>query len=375
MQKNKKTSVIIVAGGVGKRIGGELPKQYLQIGGETILEKTIKAFYSNSLVDNICVVIAKEHEQLFKAIKQKFERVEYCFGGVYRQDSVHEGLKFIEKYAPDNVLIHDAARPFVSEKIINDVIKTLENNQAVLPAVKVKDTIKFVENNFVKNTPERDKLFAAQTPQGFSYNKIFELHKKYSGEDFSDDCALFEKENLPVKIIEGDYANYKITTKEDMTKHYRTGSGFDVHQFEDGDGIILCGIKIAYNKKLKGHSDADCAWHALTDALLGAVGLGDIGEHFPDTDAKWKGADSGIFLQHSYSLITAKGGELINADITVICEEPKLKIHKKTMAENTAKLLNLPADRINIKATTTEKLGFLGRKEGLACMASVSVLI
>lgn len=374
------TSAIIVAAGSGKRFGGALPKQYLTIGGETIIEKSIKAIYNNKLVDILCVVISREHEYLFKPIAAKYERLIYCFGGKARQDSVRLGLEKLREYSPEFVLIHDAARPFVSDQIIKNVVEGLKNFEAVLPAVKVKDTIKISDDMVVNETLPREKLYAAQTPQGFKFGTIISLHQKYSGQEFTDDVALAEKDGIRVKIVDGEYTNYKITTEEDIKKmekqkQIRVGNGFDVHQFADGSGIILCGVKIPYIKKLRGHSDADCAWHALTDAILGTIGLGDIGEQFPDTDEKWKGADSAIFLSYSVAEVRKRGGEISNVDITIICEEPKMKNFKREMKEKTAEILGIKADLVNIKATTTEKLGFLGRKEGLAVFATATIII
>jgi 2-C-methyl-D-erythritol 4-phosphate cytidylyltransferase / 2-C-methyl-D-erythritol 2,4-cyclodiphosphate synthase len=378
-KNNITVAALIVAGGKGQRIGGELPKQYHKIGGKTILEKSIKAFYNNKLVDKVCVVIAKDHEALFKNFADKYKNLIFCYGGNTRQDSVRLGLKKLAEFSPEKILIHDAARPFVSESIIYNVINELKNSDAVLPAVKVKDTIKVATGMAVKETLPRENLFSAQTPQGFKFDIIHNLHKKYSGMEFTDDVALAEKDGIKVKIVEGEYSNYKITTEDDLKmasqKNIRVGNGFDVHQFEDGDGVILCGIKIPYSKKLKGHSDADCTWHALTDAILGAIGLGDIGEHFPDSDSKWKNADSAIFLKHSVDEVKKLGGVINNVDITIICEEPKMKLHKEKMKENTAKVLGIEKNQINIKATTTENLGFLGRKEGLAVLATATISI
>ncbi len=375
MSGKHKISAIIVAGGEGKRIAAGSPKQYINIGDETILEKSIKAFYNNRLIDKICVVISPSHEALFAPIIQKYRGIIFCHGGILRQDSVRLGLETLEEFLPDYVLIHDAARPFVSDEIIRNVIDGLKEADAVLPAVAVKDTIKLDDNGAIKNLP-REKLYAAQTPQGFKYNLIKKLHTENKAE-VTDDIALAEKAGVKIKLVAGAYSNYKITTVDDlnMKKDTLTGNGFDVHEFEPGDGVILCGVKVPYTKKLKGHSDADCGWHALTDALLGTVGLGDIGEHFPDTDGKWKGADSSIFLKKAVEEIHSRAGRIINADITIICEEPKLKLHKTEMKKKTAALLGIAETRVNIKATTTEKLGFLGRKEGLACLATASVEI
>ena len=375
-------SAIIVAAGKGLRLGGEIPKQYQYINGKMVLDKTVKSLINNENISNICVVISQDHEELFQLVKEKYPSLDYCYGGILRQDSVKNGLEFLKKYNPDYVLIHDAARPFTTEQVINGVIEALSEYKAVLPAVAVKDTLKKIENhnksNIVSATIDRAQIFMAQTPQGFDFDLIYNLHQKYSGvKEFTDDCAMAEAENIPVKIVAGDYKNYKITTQEDiqMQKQIRTGNGFDVHEFEAGENIILCGVEIPHHKKLKGHSDADCAWHALTDAILGAIAKGDIGEHFPDTDSKWKGVGSDIFLKYANEEVIKIGGELINIDITIICEEPKLKQYKSLMQESTARLLGIETNRVNVKATTTEKLGFLGRKEGLAVLATANVSI
>ena len=378
-KNNITVAALIVAGGKGTRIGGEIPKQYRRINGEVILDKAIKAFYNNGLVDLVCVVIGRDHEGSFRELAGKYKDILFCYGGNHRQDSVKSGLEKLAGFNPEKILIHDGARPFVSERIINDVIKELNNSEAVLPAVRVKDTIKSANELVVNETLPREKLYAAQTPQGFKFNIIQNLHRKYTGNELSDDVALAEKDGIRVKMVEGDHANFKITTEDDLQmadkKNTRVGNGFDVHQFEEGDGIILCGVKIPHSKKLKGHSDADCAWHALTDAILGAIGLGDIGEHFPDNDKKWKGADSKIFLKYSSDEVKKLGGYINNIDITIICEEPKIGPHKEAMKKRTAEVLEIEEKQVNIKATTTETLGFLGRKEGLAAFVTVSIAI
>lgn len=383
---NQKSNVaLIVAGGKGSRMGVDMPKQYMQLSGKAILERTYQAFADNENIQFIQIVISKEHQSLYNdllvKLADKAKLLPVCFGGDTRQESVSLGLEALTKAGPARVLIHDSVRPFVSNELINKVIFALKDSKCAVPALKISDSVKEIEGDKIKRSLLRENMVTVQTPQGFDFEFIYKLHQDYKGENLSDDTALAELMNEKVVIIEGEKENYKITTIDDLEKarssmsETRTGSGFDVHQFEEGEFITLCGIKIPFNKKLKGHSDADCAWHALTDAILGAIGEGDIGEHFPDSDAKWKNADSGIFLKHASELLKSKGGRIANIDITVICEKPKLKEFKNEMRINTAKLLGIEIERVNIKATTTEKLGFLGREEGLAVQAIVSVKI
>ncbi len=383
---NVKSNVaLIVAGGSGLRMNSELPKQYMQIGGKTILERTYKAFANNDNIDKIQIVISENHQDVYEGFLNKLtdkdKLLPVCFGGNNRQESVKFGLESLKKYNPERVLIHDSVRPFVSNELIDRIISGLENSKCAVPAIKITDTVKEVEGNKIKRSLYRDDLITVQTPQGFDFEFIYKLHQGFKDKNFSDDTWLAELINEKIMIIEGEKGNYKITTSEDLERarnsmaETRVGSGFDVHQFEEGEFITLCGIKIPFNKKLKGHSDADCAWHALTDALLGAIGEGDIGEHFPDTDAKWKNADSKIFLVKANELLKSRGGKISNIDMTIICEKPKMKDFKEEMKINTAKVLEIETDRINIKATTTEKLGFLGREEGLAVQVMISMEI
>lgn len=393
-----KSSVLIVAAGSGLRAGLNVPKQYVKINEKMVLRHAVDSFKDNKNIDNIHIVIAKEHvkflenDPLFLDIKSKKAKessknaknqyVTYSFGGKTRQESVRLGLEAIKKFNPKNILIHDAARIFVTEKTICGIIDLLKKNDAVIPAKKITDTLKKIKKDKIIDTANRDEIVCVQTPQGFSFEKIYKLHQKYKNKNFTDDSALFEKENLPVKYILTDEDNFKITENSDMEKarakmemkkQVRVGMGYDVHQFENGDGVILCGIKIPFNKKLKGHSDADAAWHALVDALLGAVGKGDIGELFPDTDKKWKGANSKIFLLKAGEILKDMDTEINNIDITIVAEKPKLGKFKKEMAKNTAAVLGLKVSQVNVKATTTEKLGFIGREEGIAAQAIVSV--
>jgi 2-C-methyl-D-erythritol 4-phosphate cytidylyltransferase/2-C-methyl-D-erythritol 2,4-cyclodiphosphate synthase len=376
MDKNSKVSVIIVAAGSGVRLGNQTPKQYLPLNGKVILEQAIEKFLNNKNIDNIQLVVSREHEIYFKLIVEKYN-IQFCFGGASRQESVRLGLEAIFKNAPNKILIHDAARPFVNDEIIDAVVEALETEKAVIPVKKLKDTIKEISGDYIGKTHNRENFVLVETPQGFKFDLIYYLHQKFKNENFTDDASLCEAENIAVKYIAHNFDNSKITTQEDFLKYnkmqIRVGNGFDVHAFEEGEHLILCGVKIPFNKKFKAHSDGDVAWHALTDAILGAIGKGDIGEIFPDNDPKWKNANSIIFLQKATELMKEQNFEISNIDITIIAEKPKLFEFKNQMKINTANALGISSDKVNIKATTTEKLGFTGRGEGLAVQASVSI--
>ena len=282
------------------------------------------------------------------------------------------GLVEALKLKPKNVLIHDAARPFVSARVIDNVINALQNHEAVVPVVAVKDSVRLDGASV-----DRNKLKIIQTPQGFDFKKILHAHQHFSSHwvKITDDAQVFEMAGGGIFMTEGSEENIKITTNNDLrstANDCRTGNGFDVHAFEEGDGVIICGVKIPHNKKLKGHSDADVGLHAITDAILGAIGAGDIGEHFPPSDAKWKGADSAQFLRHAASLIK---GKINNIDVTIIAEEPKLTPYKPAMRKRIAEILGIDESRVNVKATTTEGLGFTGRCEGIAAQAVVSIVL
>lgn len=378
----RKIYVIIVAAGRGSRMGGELPKQYFPLGSKSVLYHTVSAFLAHGQITGIRVVIHQDDLALYEESIKGLELLEPVYGGKTRQESVRLGLESLKGVAPDQVLIHDAARPFVSRELISSVIENIKQAQGVIAALPVVDTLKKVNENLCETTIDRSCLWRAQTPQGFQYEEILKCHNDLSGDERTDDAALFEAQGLQVMCVTGNENNFKITTQEDyrkaqkkMTGAYETrlGIGFDVHRFEAGDHLTLCGEKIKYNMGLKGHSDADVAMHALTDALLGAISAGDIGTHFPPSDDKWRGVASHVFLQKAVDLIKEKSGEIINVDVTIICEAPKIGPHRDNMIENLSRIMNLSKDRISIKATTTEKLGFTGRKEGIAAQAGCSV--
>jgi len=302
-------------------------------------------------------------------------RVRFVHGGAQRQDSVRLGLEALAKDAPDVVLIHDGARPNISASVIDAVIDGLKTADGVLPAVAVVDTLKRVRDGNVGETVARDNLVRAQTPQGFRFPLILAAHKKFAGEALTDDTALFERAGHTVRIVPGDEANVKVTTMDDLARmnaalgEVRIGQGFDVHKFGPGNAVMLCGISVPHTQGLEGHSDADVALHAATDAILGTISAGDIGQHFPPSDPKWRGAASHQFLSHAYSLLKARGGSLTHLDITIICERPKVGPHRAAMVASIAKILEIEESRVSVKATTTEGLGFTGRQEGIAAQA------
>ncbi|MGY8986725.1 MAG: 2-C-methyl-D-erythritol 2,4-cyclodiphosphate synthase, partial [Sphingomonadales bacterium] len=292
----------------------------------------------------------------------------------------------INSQKPDIVLIHDAARSFVNTATISRVIeKVISTDGGVVPVLPIVDTLKFSKNGFIYNTKSRENLFSAQTPQGFMYSKIYNAHNLLEGMSLPDDASLFEEIGEKVSLVHGSESNFKITTREDLKKakklfgitnmETRIGQGFDVHKFEEGDHVTLCGVNISHTQGLKGHSDADVAIHAITDCLLGAISKGDIGEHFPPSDPQWKNAPSSLFLKHVSDLISNQGGVIINIDLTILCEAPKITPHKEKMRKVIAEILNLSISRVSVKATTTERLGFTGREEGIAAMATAAVMI
>jgi len=392
-------SAIIVAGGLGVRAGSRAddpPKQYRRIGSDTVLARAVAPFLSNPRIATVQVVIRAGHGEVYAASVAPHERLlPPVIGGHRRQDSVRAGLEAIAGLNPDAVLIHDAARPFVGPDLIDRVIDALVDHDGVIPVVAVTDTIKRVSaDGLVAATVARAELRAAQTPQGFRYGAIRAAHSRAaaSGLDFTDDAAIAEWAGIAVACVAGDPSNRKLTTAEDFdlaealmarqahvgafehgTCEYRTGSGFDVHRFGPGDHVMLCGVRIAHDHALIGHSDADVGLHALTDALLGAVADGDIGSHFPPSDPRWRGAESALFLRHAAGLVAARGGEIIHADITVICETPKIGPHRDAMRARIADILGIAANRVAVKATTSEGLGFAGRREGIAAQATATV--
>ena len=376
-------AAIIVAAGRGQRLGGAIPKQYLEVGGVPILRHTVDVFLKHSGIDYIQIIIHPDDQELYEAAVGDLDLPKPIYGGDTRQQSVLNGLEAIGDQMPEYVFIHDAARPFLDHSIINNLIKVVDVSGAVIPALKVTDTIKYMGTDKINSTLDRNYLYRAQTPQAFRYKAIFMAHRRFENENMTDDSAIAEKSGLQVRIIEGSEKNFKITTSEDLMKaemmmgktytDIRTGYGVDVHAIEKGDHVILGGIKIPHTHSLKGHSDADVALHALTDALLGAMALGDIGDHFPPTDKKWKGASSDIFLKHAADLVYQQEGVIAHIDLTIICEAPKIGPHRDKIRDKISEIIDLDIARISVKATTTEKLGFTGKGEGIMAQAIATI--
>ncbi|MEH6810348.1 MAG: bifunctional 2-C-methyl-D-erythritol 4-phosphate cytidylyltransferase/2-C-methyl-D-erythritol 2,4-cyclodiphosphate synthase [Hyphomonas oceanitis] len=372
-----KVAAIIVAGGKGTRAGRVGPKQYESLLGRTVLEWSIEAFLQHPDVGHLVVVSGTGQGKF-----GPFPGTSWVLGGDSRTQSVRNGLAALDLPPDTAVLIHDAARPGLSQDMISALIAALENADAVAPALPVPDALKTERNGKLETVP-REGLFRVQTPQAFRLGAIRAALDASDG-DLVDDLAAMEATGAKVELIPGDERLHKITYPEDFdlvaklmspaAAAPRVGKGFDVHAFEPGDHVTLCGVAIPHTAKLKGHSDADAAWHALTDAILGAVALGDIGDHFPPSDARWKNADSAIFLQEAIRLVGAEGYVVSSCDITVICEAPKVKPHREAMRSRTAELMGLPLSAVSVKATTTEGLGFTGRREGIAAEA-IAVLV
>lgn len=384
------TAVVIVAAGSGSRVGGEIPKQYQALGGAPVIRLTTLAFFRHPDIHRIQLVIGDGHEPLYREAMAGLDLPPPVRGGATRQASVLNGLEALASNPPQRVLIHDAARPFVSAPLISRVISALADNSAAIPGLALADTLKRVEDQQVRATVARSGLMAVQTPQGFRYDLIRAAHRRAAEEqiaDMTDDSSIAEWAGLAVAVVAGDPENRKLTTAADLSEaewrsaakaalamaDVRIGHGFDVHSFEPGDFVTLCGVRIAHERRLSGHSDADAPLHALTDAILGAIGEGDIGVHFPPSDPQWRGADSAVFLRHALKLLAARRGRLANVDITIVAEAPKIAPHVPAMRNRLSEILGIAGDRIGIKATTSESLGFTGRREGLVAMAVASV--
>ncbi len=363
---------IIVAAGRGLRFGSsKTPKQYIEINHISSLERSIKAFIE--LVDQVVVVIHADDILLYNDIALKYNLLPPVIGGESRYHSVSNALRAIASFKPKTVLIHDAVRPFVSKNTISSLIRALEVHLGVIVAKKSTDSLKEVNNTHqVVRSLDRAKIYQAQTPQGFSYELIAKAYANtpYSVE-LTDDAAVALAAGLEVHVIEEVEANPKITYPADLPPSLTTriGMGFDAHKFiphHHSSEIMLAGVHIPHDKAIKAHSDGDVVLHALTDAILGAIAEGDIGMHFPDTEAKWRGASSSIFVEYAQNLARNKGMSIVNIDITILAERPKISAHAKQMRQAIAKLLEIDVFAINIKATTMEKMGFIGREEGIA---------
>jgi 2-C-methyl-D-erythritol 4-phosphate cytidylyltransferase/2-C-methyl-D-erythritol 2,4-cyclodiphosphate synthase len=384
-------AAVIVAAGSGTRAGGDIPKQYLTIGGRSILQRSIDAFAAIEGISEIRAVVHPAAGALYDASLAGATAGlgAPVTGGASRQASVLAGLEALVASAPDYVLIHDAARPFVSREVIGRVIVALAAHPGAIPALPVADTLKRVRGDgTICETVPRAGLWRAQTPQGFRFADILDAHRRAAAaghEDFTDDAAIAEWAGLPVSLVSGEPQNVKITTaadvrearnrlEDEMMLEPRIGTGFDAHRFTDGSSVWLCGVEIPHTHKLEGHSDADVALHALTDALLGTIGDGDIGQHFPPSDPKWKGAGSHLFLADAALRVRARGGRIANVDVTILAEAPRIGPHRSAMQARVAEILAIAQDRVGVKATTMEELGAIGRREGIVAMANALVL-
>lgn len=375
-----KTAAIIVAAGTGVRSGSTVPKQYARLGGKAVLAHSYAALRNHSAIDRVIVVIGPDQEAaLYEAIGE----AEHVTGGATRRMSVLAGLEALTDDAPARVLIHDAARPFLGAAVIDRLIAALDTHNGAVPALPVADTLARGESE-LGETVARDALHRIQTPQAFHFATALAAHRGWTGDEPTDDAQMVRAAGGRVALVEGDPMLEKITHPADFaaaearlatTMRSRTATGFDVHRLEAGEELWLGGVLIPHDKGLSGHSDADVALHAITDALLGTIAAGDIGTHFPPSDPQWRGADSAQFLQHAASLIAASGGIIDFIDLTLICEAPKIGPHRVAMRDRIAELLRLDADQVSIKATTTERLGFTGRGEGIAAQAAATVRV
>ena len=398
-------AIVVVAAGRGIRIGGGVPKQYRRVGGQAVLTRTLAALGAHPAVARIQPVIAADAVDFFRECLGELDAgirvriAEPVEGGATRQMSVRAGLEALAASgAPETVLVHDAARPFVRPELIDRAIRAGRDHGAAVPGIPVTDTVKRVEEiepgiGRVSETPARESLRAVQTPQAFAFGPLLEAHRAAAGQNlhgFTDDGALAEWAGLPVVVFAGEVENRKITQAADlieaervfapdagapaMTQYVtRLGTGFDVHAFTEGDHVWLGGVRIPADRGVLAHSDGDVALHALTDALLGAIADGDIGTHFPPSDEKWRGASSDQFLAHACELVRARGGRIDHLDITVLAEAPRIGKHREEIRARIAAIAGVPLSAVSIKATTTEKLGFVGRAEGLAAQAAATV--
>ncbi len=374
---------LVVAAGRGTRVGGATPKQYRVLAGRTVLRYSLDTFRRDAGVTGVRAVIHPDDRARYEAASAGLELLAPVSGGATRQDSVRLGLESLASLAPEFVLIHDASRPLIDPAIIERTIAALASHSGAVPAVPVADTLKRGDGDLIAATVERAGLWRAQTPQGFRFQDILAAHRAAVGFALSDDAAVAERAGLGVALVEGSEANLKLTSEADFARaealvadshgDVRVGQGFDVHRFGAGDQVMLCGVRIAHSHGLIGHSDADVALHALTDAVLGALALGDVGQHFPPSDPKWRGADSAMFLRHARSLVEARGGIVAHADLTIICERPKVAPYRDAMRARLADILGIDPARCSVKATTTEGLGFTGRGEGIAAQAMVTL--
>ena len=380
-------AVVVVAAGRGSRMGGDLPKQFRSIGGEPMIRQSLVMLAEHPEVGPVQPVIHPEDVAKFQSSATGLNILPPVFGGATRQGSVRAGLEALARRRPDIVLIHDAARPFASAALVSRAIAAAERSGAAIPALPVTDTVKTVDaEGCVDKTLDRNALRLVQTPQSFAFPALLAAHRRAAEagrEDFTDDAALAEWAGLKVSVFAGEPGNIKITNPDDFARaeaaqfsnlgDIRTGTGIDVHAFGPGDHVTLGGVRIPHTQALTGHSDADVVLHALTDAVLGALADGDIGVHFPPSDPQWRGASSDRFIAFAIDRLGTRGGRIGHIDINVVCEAPRIGPHRDAMRANIARLAGIDASRVAVKATTSEKLGFTGRGEGIVAYATVTV--
>jgi 2-C-methyl-D-erythritol 4-phosphate cytidylyltransferase / 2-C-methyl-D-erythritol 2,4-cyclodiphosphate synthase len=382
-----RVAAVIVAAGRGLRAGRERPKQYATVGGEPVVRRSIAVFAEHPQIDAVQPVIHPDDTVLFREATAGVAALAPVFGGVTRQESVRAGLEALVARRPDIVLIHDAARPFATPALLSRAIAATATSPASVPTVAVTDTVKAVDAaGRVVETLDRAKLRIIQTPQAFRFEPLLAAHRKAADagrQDFTDDAALAEWAGMEVTVFAGEDANVKLTTPEDFARaeardaallgDVRTATGYDVHAFGDGDHVTLGGVRIPYERGLSGHSDADVAIHALVDAILGALADGDIGAHFPPSDPQWRGAPSDKFLAFAVERVRGRGGRIAHLDVALICEAPRIGPHRDAMRKRIAEVAGVSIDRVAVKATTNEKLGAIGRGEGIAAIATATV--
>jgi 2-C-methyl-D-erythritol 4-phosphate cytidylyltransferase / 2-C-methyl-D-erythritol 2,4-cyclodiphosphate synthase len=381
-------AAVVVAAGRGQRAGGDVPKQYRALAGTPTIRPTLSAFSGHPQIDLVQPVIHPADEAMFRVASGGLNKLlEPVAGGATRQNSVQAGLQALLARAPELVLIHDAARPFLSDALITRAIEAGREHGAAVPGIAIPDTVKGIDAaGMVSETLDRSRLRAVQTPQAFAFALIADAHRRAAAagrDDFTDDAALAEWAGHRVRVFEGEAGNVKLTTNEDFARaearraaalgDLRTGNGFDVHAFVDGDHVMLGGVRIPHTRGVTGHSDADVALHALVDAILGALAEGDIGQHFSPSDPQWRGVSSDRFLSFACERVRARGGMIGNLDLTIVCESPRVSPHRDAMRARIAEIAGISADRVAVKATTSEKLGFTGRGEGIFAAATATV--
>ncbi len=377
MASRPRIVALIVAAGSGSRTGGEIPKQFRLVRGQPMLRHSYAALVAHPDIENVVVAIGEDQDSDAQAALAGLPPAVFVTGGITRRESVRNGLDEIAlSGGADYVLIHDAARPFLSARVIDDLIDALIHAPGAVPALLVVDSLAR-GGDALSETVDRENLWRIQTPQAFHFDAILAAHRDWSGPEPTDDARMLMANNAAVRMVPGDEALAKFTfagdfARTDMVAEVRSGTGFDVHRLVPGEELWLCGVQIPHDKGLSGHSDADVAMHALTDAILGALALGDIGDHFPPSDPQWRGASSDRFLAYAMQLVRGAGYELNNADVTIICEAPKIGPHRLAMRESLAAIMAVDVSRISVKATTTEMLGFTGRGEGIAAQAMAS---